>query len=106
MNAPNLPELSPAEQSASDALVCLIADEIAQEGGSIPFPRFMELALYAPQYGYYTGGARKIGAAGEFVTAPLLSPLFGRGSLTRFWRRRQAMCTSSAQARARWRRSF
>ena len=78
MNAPNLPELSPAEQSASDALVCLIADEIAQAGGSIPFPRFMELALYAPQYGYYTGGARKIGAAGDFVTAPLLSPLFGQ----------------------------
>ena len=57
MNTPNLPKLSPAEQSASDALVCLIADEIAQAGGSIPFPRFMELALYAPQYGYYTGGA-------------------------------------------------
>ena len=38
----------------------------------------MELALYAPQYGYYTGGAHKIGAAGDFVTAPTLSPLFGQ----------------------------
>ena len=55
----------------------MIADEIARQG-AIPFSRFMELALYAPQYGYYTGGAHKIGAAGDFVTAPMLSPLFGQ----------------------------
>lgn len=38
----------------------------------------MELALYAPGLGYYTAGARKFGPAGDFVTAPEISPLFGR----------------------------
>jgi len=38
----------------------------------------MELALYAPGLGYYAGGAAKFGAAGDFVTAPEMTPLFGR----------------------------
>ncbi|MGH8371352.1 MAG: class I SAM-dependent methyltransferase, partial [Gammaproteobacteria bacterium] len=36
------------------------------------------LALYAPGLGYYSAGARKFGAAGDFITAPELSPLFSR----------------------------
>lgn len=48
------------------------------QGGWIPFSRFMELALYAPGLGYYTAGARKFGASGDFVTAPEISALFGR----------------------------
>jgi len=55
-----------------------IADAIAAAGGWISFARFMELALYAPGLGYYTAGARKFGADGDFVTAPELSPLFAR----------------------------
>ena len=42
------------------------------------FARYMELVLYAPGLGYYASGARKLGAGGDFVTAPELSPLFGR----------------------------
>lgn len=42
------------------------------------FDRFMSLALYAPGYGYYSGGLEKFGADGDFVTAPEISPLFGR----------------------------
>lgn len=38
----------------------------------------MELALYAPGLGYYSAGSHKLGAAGDFITAPELSPLFGR----------------------------
>src|SRR5690606_40512652 len=44
--------------------------------GSIPFSRFMELALYAPGLGYYSAGASKFGAEGDFVTAPELGPIF------------------------------
>jgi SAM-dependent MidA family methyltransferase len=63
--------------AASHALQQQIAAEIEQHGGAIPFSRFMELALYAPRLGYYSGGASKLGAAGDFVTAPEISPLFG-----------------------------
>ena len=48
------------------------------QGGWIPFSRYMELALYAPGLGYYSAGARKFGPDGDFVTAPEISPLFGR----------------------------
>lgn len=47
-------------------------------GGWITFARFMELALYAPGLGYYVAGATKLGADGDFVTAPEISALFGR----------------------------
>lgn len=47
-------------------------------GGWIGFDRFMDMALYEPGLGYYSGGATKFGAAGDFVTAPEISPLFGR----------------------------
>jgi SAM-dependent MidA family methyltransferase len=38
----------------------------------------MQLALYAPALGYYTAGATKLGGAGDFVTAPEISSLFGQ----------------------------
>ena len=64
--------------AASEALSRLIAAEIAARGGWIGFDRFMEMALYTPRLGYYSGGSRKFGAAGDFITAPEISPLFGR----------------------------
>ncbi len=63
--------------AASHALQHLIAADIARHSGSIPFVRFMELALYAPRLGYYSGGAAKLGRDGDFTTAPELTPLFG-----------------------------
>nr|WP_242482449.1 SAM-dependent methyltransferase [Thiocystis violacea] len=51
---------------------------IADADGLLPFDRFMELALYAPGLGYYVAGAQKFGPSGDFVTAPEVSPLFGR----------------------------
>lgn len=53
----------------------LRADILAQ-GGAVPFSRFMELALYAPGWGYYSAGASKFGAAGDFVTSPEIGSLF------------------------------
>lgn len=75
---PSLPLPSPEAQAHSDQLRDLIHHDIARQGGWIPFSRFMELALYAPEMGYYSSGARKFGAAGDFVTAPEISSLFGR----------------------------
>ncbi len=74
----NLPVPSPEALAHSAQLCELIRGDIAAQGGWIPFSRFMELALYAPGQGYYTAGAHKFGAAGDFITAPELSALFGR----------------------------
>jgi SAM-dependent MidA family methyltransferase len=46
--------------------------------GAISFAEFMHEALYAPGLGYYAAGSAKFGAAGDFVTAPEISPLFAR----------------------------
>jgi SAM-dependent MidA family methyltransferase len=73
-----LPAPSPEAAQHSARLVDLIRRDIAAHDGWISFARYMELALYAPGLGYYTAGAYKFGAAGDFITAPELSPLFGR----------------------------
>lgn len=56
----------------------MIEREIAAAGGWISFARYMERVLYAPGLGYYSGGAQKFGATGDFTTAPEISSLFGR----------------------------
>ncbi|HEX7438889.1 MAG TPA: SAM-dependent methyltransferase [Caldimonas sp.] len=72
------------EGSASvwPALTRLIRRAIAQNGGWLPFDRFMAMALYAPGLGYYAHASRKFGlmpeSGSDFITAPELSPLFGR----------------------------
>lgn len=73
-----LPAPEAAERERVAPLLERIADEIAAHGGALPFPRYLELALYAPGLGYYSGPTPKLGAAGDFVTAPELSPLFAR----------------------------
>ncbi len=74
----NLPAPGPDALVHSAKLCELIRTDISAQGGWIPFSRFMELALYAPGFGYYTAGSRKLGAEGDFITAPELSTLFGR----------------------------
>ena len=73
----SLPLPAPDALAASHALQQLIIDEIQQHQGWIPFSRYMELALYAPDLGYYSGGATKLGKDGDFTTAPEMSSLFG-----------------------------
>jgi len=70
------PGASAAQHSAS--LTEFIRKKIMEQGGWITFARYMDFALYAPGMGYYTAGAHKLGEAGDFITAPELSPLFGR----------------------------
>ena len=50
----------------------------ALEKGPIPFRRFMELALYHPQGGYYCREDSRIGPGGDFYTSPHQSPWLGR----------------------------
>ena len=73
---PPLDDLDADSQAHSGRLAALIRDQIASNGGALPFWRFMELALYAPGLGYYSAGATKLGRDGDFVTAPELGPLF------------------------------
>lgn len=75
MRTLQITNLSKEEQQCSQALCQIIQKEI-REKGNIPFSRFMELALYAPNLGYYVNGRLKIGKVGDFITAPTLSPLF------------------------------
>ncbi len=75
---PILPPPSPEAAAHSLALAEHIAAAILDEGDWIAFPRFMELALYAPGLGYYAAGARKFGVEGDFVTAPEISPVFAK----------------------------
>src|SRR5215467_10850949 len=77
-SVPILPPLSQDEQQHSAAVANLIRAELAAAGGWLSFERFMDLALYAPGLGYYSAGSTKLGAGGDFVTAPEVSPLFGR----------------------------
>ncbi len=73
-----LPEPDRAAQEHSLQLISLLRDQLAQQGGSLSFHDFMQLALYAPGLGYYSAGSRKLGKAGDFITAPETSPLYSR----------------------------
>jgi SAM-dependent MidA family methyltransferase len=58
------------------ALVEKIKAEIAVQG-AIPFARFMELALYCPEYGYYERESVTVGRHGDFYTSVSVGSLFG-----------------------------
>jgi SAM-dependent MidA family methyltransferase len=71
-----LPPPDAAALAHSRRVTETLRTEIAAHGGDIGFDRFMEIALYASGLGYYSAGTRKLGADGDFVTAPEISPLF------------------------------
>jgi SAM-dependent MidA family methyltransferase len=68
--------------SLTTGLQTLLGQAIGRAGGWLPFDRFMALALYAPGLGYYANGSWKFGrmpaSGSDFVTAPEMTPLFGR----------------------------
>jgi len=73
-----LPAPSAEAMLHSKHLVEFIRRDIDAHDGWISFARYMELALYTSGLGYYSAGSHKLGEAGDFITAPELSPLFGR----------------------------
>ena len=62
----------------SERVAAYIRRSIAAAGGRISFGEYMQHALYAPALGYYSAGSVKFGRHGDFITAPEISPLFGR----------------------------
>jgi SAM-dependent MidA family methyltransferase len=70
------PSPAPEEREQREAVARHLREQIVAAGGWLSFERFMELALYAPGLGYYSAGAAKIGASGDFTTAPEISDLF------------------------------
>jgi SAM-dependent MidA family methyltransferase len=62
----------------SESLQEKIRLAIINNGGSISFEHYMQMALYEPGLGYYSAGSSKFGEQGDFVTAPEISPLFSR----------------------------
>ncbi len=73
-----LPALSSGEQTHCERVVAHLKAFIGSHGGVIGFDAYMRQALYAPGLGYYSAGAAKLGAGGDFVTAPEVSSLFSR----------------------------
>jgi SAM-dependent MidA family methyltransferase len=72
------PEPGAAARAHSERLKAHIRAAIAANAGWIPFSRYMDLALNTPGLGYYAAGATKLGIAGDFVTAPEMTPLFAQ----------------------------
>jgi SAM-dependent MidA family methyltransferase len=72
-----LPEPDTAARAHSAAVIDALSRRIDAEGGWIALEAYLRFVLYAPGLGYYVAGTRKFGPAGDFVTAPELSPLFG-----------------------------
>ncbi len=72
-----LPQPNAEQQALSASLVMRIKRNLHHDDG-LSFAQFMEQALYTPGLGYYANGLEKFGVGGDFITAPEVSPLFGR----------------------------
>lgn len=72
-----LPEPDADARAHSARVRGAIVAAIEARGGFLPLRDYIGIALYAPGLGYYAAGARKLGAAGDFTTAPEMTPLFG-----------------------------
>lgn len=64
--------------STPTPLLALIFREIDQSHGLLSLRRFMELALYHPDYGYYASGRARIGKEGDFFTSVSVGTIYGR----------------------------
>jgi SAM-dependent MidA family methyltransferase len=79
MSAPNSAIILPDPPEELKQLSYALRHQMQRESerdGFLPFSRYMEMALYEPGLGYYSAGLNKLGAGGDFVTAPELGSLF------------------------------
>lgn len=74
----DIPAPDPEALAHSQRVLGLVTQRIVARDGFIGFADYMDAVLYEPGLGYYSAGARKFGAAGDFVTAPELGPVFAR----------------------------
>ncbi len=74
---PTLPAPDATSAAHSERVAAFIRERIGAAGGRISFAEFMQHALYAPGLGYYAAGSTKFGGAGDFITAPEVSSVFG-----------------------------
>ena len=81
---PTMPITSEIEIQLSEQLKTKIIQAIHSNQGWISFDRFMEFALYDPEFGYYTGNLRKFGEKGDFVTASEISSFFAKTMCIQF----------------------
>lgn len=81
-SAADLPLPEPSALAHSARVVAHVDAALVAAGGWIPLARYIDLALYAPGLGYYVAGTSKLGAAGDFTTAPEMTPLFGAALAT------------------------
>jgi len=70
-------QVPPVQSTLSEKLSTNIAAAIAENDGWIGFESYMQMALYSPGLGYYSGALPKFGEAGDFITAPEMGELFG-----------------------------
>ncbi len=81
-------------QPAPSPLESLLSERL-RAGGALTFADYMDLALYHPQFGYYTAGDASVGWGGDFFTSPHLHPLFGAclaRQLAQFWEALKRPC--------------
>ena len=79
----------PPQSAGHPEIVAHLREEIAR-AGSITLARFMEIALYDPEHGYYQTAQRRPGRGGDFLTSPELHPFFGftlARQIAECWRR-------------------
>lgn len=73
-----LPALDPESQAHGRRICFYLTERIREAKGWLSFEDWMQAALYAPGLGYYSAGSTKFSHAGDFTTAPEISPLFGQ----------------------------
>ncbi len=72
----DLPDTNELELSQN--LVAHVRKVIEMSHGKISFSEYMKTVMYEPGLGYYCNGSAKLGADGDFVTAPEISAIFGQ----------------------------